>query len=105
MPSTGKTHAVFSMLADKDIIASILAISDIITDWHVAPLKGKRAAAEDLLTESFVSAGVEEVTFYPAITAAYDAAARIAKTGDRILIFGSFHTVADVWSHCYFHKD
>lgn len=95
----GKTYAVFSMLADKDIISSISTIRDWIDEWYVAPLNGKRAAPITMLEDSFTAAGVNQVSFFNSITAAYDQAASDAKSGDRILIFGSFHTVTEVWLH------
>lgn len=99
MPCTGQTYAVFSMLADKDIINSILSIRDWMDEWFVAPLKGKRAAPMTMLEDSFTAAGVNQVCFFDSIQAAYDQAVRVAKPGDRLLIFGSFHTVSDVWLH------
>lgn len=96
---TGKTYAVFSMLADKDIISSILTIRDWIDEWYAAPLNGKRAAPMTMLEDSFTAAGVNQVNFFNSITEAYDQAAHEAKSGDRILIFGSFHTVTEVWLH------
>lgn len=99
MPCEGATYAVFSMLADKDIIGSLLAIKEVVDDWYVAPLANKRAATEELLEQSFSSAEISNVMFFPSITAAYKQAEKTAKTGDRIIVFGSFHTVADVWSH------
>ncbi len=97
LPCHGETHAVFSMLADKDIIASILAIKGVINQWYVAPLSTKRAATDELLEKSFTSAEISNVTFFPTITDAYKQALKDAKKGDRIIVFGSFHTVADVW--------
>lgn len=97
--STGKTRAVFSMLGDKDILTSILGIQEWINDWYVAPLKTKRAASEEALTAAFANAGLQNVTFYSSIQQAYDHAVQSAEPGDTIIIFGSFHTVADVWKH------
>lgn len=94
--SVGKTHAVFSMLADKDIVSSILAIRNTIEVWHVAPLQTKRAATEAVLKESFCNAKINNVFFYSSIGAAYDNVLKMAKTGDRVIVFGSFHTVAEV---------
>jgi dihydrofolate synthase/folylpolyglutamate synthase len=87
------------MLADKDIISSIATIREWIDEWYTAPLKGKRAAPMTMLEDSFTAAGVNQVSFFDSIEAAYDQAIQEAKPGDRLLIFGSFHTVSEVWLH------
>ena len=98
--SDGKTHAVFSMLADKDIIESIHQIKAAIHHWYVAPLLDvKRAASFLMLKEAFLSAHVQAVTFFSSIEEAYLSAHQKAKEGDNIVIFGSFHTVSSVMTY------
>jgi dihydrofolate synthase / folylpolyglutamate synthase len=92
---SGKTLAVFSMLADKDIVSSIHAIKNNIDTWYAAPLQTKRAANQAMLQTAFQEASVEKVNFYADIKNAYQAAKKNAVTGDRIIVFGSFHTVAE----------
>jgi dihydrofolate synthase/folylpolyglutamate synthase len=95
----GKTHAVFSMLADKDLIGSLQAIRHLIDVWYTAPLTVKRAASKAALTEAFQHIEINNVVFFSSIQEAYDAAKRNAHKNDRIIVFGSFHTVADVCKH------
>jgi dihydrofolate synthase / folylpolyglutamate synthase len=90
--------AVFSMLTDKDIPNSLLAISAMIDCWYVAPLNTKRAASMEKLQSAFQEAGIEKAVFLPSIEAAYKLAFENAKLGDRLIIFGSFHTVSEVWA-------
>lgn len=92
----GNTYAVFSMLADKDIAASLHAIKPYIHEWYVAPLEAKRAASEEVLKKVFKETHIAKVNFFETIQLAYQAAKSIATPKDRIVIFGSFHTVADV---------
>lgn len=96
MPCTGKTYAVFSMLHDKDIAGTIEVIRDKIDEWFIGPLTGKRATSIEMLTKIFVDIGIQSVNFNESIVAAYQAACQHAKPGDRIIIFGSFFTVAAV---------
>ena len=91
----GKTRAVFSQLADKDIVATILTIKQWIDDWFIAPLPVARGATQNKLAECFQQASVKNVTHYPAIKDAYQAAINASKRGDRIIVFGSFHTVSE----------
>lgn len=95
-PPTGKTYAVFSMLGDKDISTSIAVAKPYINEWHIAPLNVKRAASLEKLKAACDHLGIGDAKQHNSIKAAYLAVKQIAKAGDRILVFGSFHTVADV---------
>lgn len=99
LPCSGKTCAVFSMLADKDIVESIIAIHDAIDVWYVAPLFVKRAALKEKLVQAFQLANIKNVSFFASLEAAYDAAKAKTTNHDRIVICGSFHTVSNVWQH------
>jgi len=95
LPPTGTIHAVFGMLADKDIDGVVDCLADRIGRWHVAPLSGPRAADADRLLAPLVSKGVAHSP-YPNIVEAWDAACRQAGPADTIVAFGSFHTVAEI---------
>ncbi len=91
------TYAVFGMMKDKDIDAVIALIKDRIDHWFVAGLAVERGATAALLAEKLAAAGLDgRFTLYTSITEAYAAARERAGQNDRILAFGSFHTVADV---------
>jgi len=94
-PHDGKTHAVFSMLADKNIEGCIQIINDYIDAWYIAPLFTKRAATQESLLTAF-SAKQNKPKVFPSVKAAYSFSKEIAQPGDRIIVFGSFHTVAEV---------
>ena len=91
-----QTTAVVGMLADKDIDGVIAALRARIDRWHVAPLPGPRGARADQLRDRLVAAGVdaEAIRTYPDVERAYEAAAAGADEADRIVVFGSFLTVA-----------
>jgi dihydrofolate synthase / folylpolyglutamate synthase len=96
MPCAGKTVAVFSMLGDKDIAGTIAAIHEEIDAWFIAPLTCKRAAAIDKIKSSLLKLHIYDVQMCASITEAYQEARLYAAPGDRIIIFGSFYTVAAV---------
>lgn len=97
MPCAGKTHAVFSMLADKDILQSLIGIKSEIDTWHVSALAVPRAASAQQLVDNLEKAGVKgRVKRFDSIEDAYQAAIESAEKGDRIIVFGSFHTVAAI---------
>lgn len=95
-PVSGKTYAVFSMLADKDILGVIQRIKPCIDEWWVAPLTGERAATQAELQQYFSRAAIKKVDWCESIPAAYKIARQQAVSGDRIVVFGSFYTVAAV---------
>lgn len=99
LPCPGKTLAVFSMLADKDITSCIHEIKEFITAWYIAPLAVKRAASFEKLCEAFTQSDAKPIHSFPNLTHAYDQARKHATIEDRIIVFGSFHTVSQVWQH------
>jgi dihydrofolate synthase/folylpolyglutamate synthase len=87
-----ETFAVCGMLADKDIGAVLRELAPRITRWHLASLPGPRGArAADLARHLDAHA---ELFDTPA--AAFAAAKAAATDDDKIVVFGSFLTVADV---------
>lgn len=91
------THAVFGMLADKDIAGVVQLLKGRIDHWHLATLAGVRGVTAQRLAEVLGEAGVKEGVFlHESPAAAYAAARAAAGENDRIVVFGSFLTVTDV---------
>ncbi|MBI3715435.1 MAG: bifunctional tetrahydrofolate synthase/dihydrofolate synthase [Betaproteobacteria bacterium] len=91
------TYAVFGMMKDKDIDAVIAIIQDRIDHWFVAGLPVERGASAALIAEKLAARGLQgRFSLHSSIAQAYAAARERAGQNDRILTFGSFHTVADV---------
>lgn len=92
-----RTLAVFSMLADKDIAAVVDLLKDKIDHWHIAALDVPRAASASALQNYLNTSSVAgTVSVHPTITQAWLSAQTQATEHDRILVFGSFYTVAAV---------
>ena len=105
------TFAVFGMLADKDIDAVIGHMKGVVDHWICCSLPGPRGSAAEDLAARLRAAGVEDRRDAKAgvdssvgcvATAAQGLAlARSrARENDRILVFGSFLTVADALGAC-----
>ncbi len=91
------THAVFGMLADKDIRGVCAALRGRICTWQVAALPGPRGTSAEMLEKAVIESGAGgAVMRHETPRAAYAAARRLANENDRIVAFGSFLTVADV---------
>ena len=100
MPAGGRTLAVFGMLNDKDIDTVIEILKDRIDFWCIAGLElsaGARGATAGLLAEKLDAHGLAgKYSRHIGIAEAYAAARESAGENDRILVFGSFHTVAEI---------
>jgi dihydrofolate synthase/folylpolyglutamate synthase len=97
LPPTGKTIAVFAMLKDKDIAGVVGAVKDRVTHWLIADAQGARGAGIDQLAAALAHAGVTApVAQFPAVALAWHAACEMAADNDKIIVFGSFLTVAAV---------
>ena len=83
------------MLADKDIPAVINWLRPVISQWYVATLDTPRAAPITRLLEVLDK---ENTHIFDRVEGAYNAALSDAEPQDRIVVFGSFYTVAVVLS-------
>lgn len=92
-PCAGRTLAVCGILADKDVEGIVAALSGIVDEWVIAALSGDRAAPADALVERIRLAGAARVAPGGDVAAACSFAATVARSGDRIVVFGSFLTV------------
>jgi len=91
----GRTLAVFAMLKDKDIAGVIGAVRQHVDHWLIAGIEGARGAPAALLRRELQAAGVTApVTECASIAAACAQACDMATENDRIIVFGSFYTVA-----------
>ncbi|HEX4916854.1 MAG TPA: bifunctional tetrahydrofolate synthase/dihydrofolate synthase [Limnobacter sp.] len=114
------THCIFGMLADKDATAVVDALKDRVDHWHLVPLTGDRGRSAEQLADAVRQAGVEDAPFdwaanaqaladggiakqppeksvqmYASVEQAYAVVTKAVQPNDRILVFGSFLTVAE----------
>ncbi|MGE5617276.1 MAG: bifunctional folylpolyglutamate synthase/dihydrofolate synthase, partial [Bacillota bacterium] len=89
------TFAVFAMLGDKDIGSVIDIVKGSIDRWFVAAAQSERAASAAKLGELLAARGVSAVRSFASVESALEEARREAGPNDRIIVFGSFYTVAE----------
>ncbi len=96
-PCDGKTYAVLAMLKDKDVTAVVDVLSSSIDTWYLAGLSGSRGMTADEMADK-ISHLIEPAKRVNSteVVDAYHLAMQHAENGDRVLIFGSFHTVEAV---------
>lgn len=93
----GRTLAVFTALADKDIDGLIQPLSELVDAWYVAPVESIRTRTVHELSAA-IERNPSSASVYRAasIGEAYRYARAAAQAGDWIVVFGSFYAVTEV---------
>jgi dihydrofolate synthase/folylpolyglutamate synthase len=85
------------MLADKDMAGVVGMMQEEIDVWYVAGIQQGRGAGHEKLSKEVLKVLPQAALFsFATVAEAYMEACRSADENDRIIIFGSFYTVADV---------
>jgi dihydrofolate synthase/folylpolyglutamate synthase len=92
LPVSGRTLAVCGMLGDKDVPAVVATLRESFDRWFAASPDGPRAIDAVELQRRAGTAGVA-MQAAGTVPEAMQRAAAAAQPGDRIVVFGSFHTV------------
>lgn len=92
--SKGRTFAVLAMLSDKDQLGTAMPLLPLIDSWYVAGLEVPRGGTAKILSNNLQSLGATNVFEHTNVEIAYRMALADAKDDDRIIVFGSFYTVA-----------
>jgi dihydrofolate synthase/folylpolyglutamate synthase len=92
----GRTLAVFAALGDKDAAGVASALDGLVDAWHLAGLEeaGPRGLGVEAFAARLAGSPAADGTRHRTVRAALAAALREAAPGDRVLVFGSFHTAA-----------
>jgi dihydrofolate synthase/folylpolyglutamate synthase len=92
----GKTLAVMAVMTDKNYMEMLQVLQPMIAHWYVGDLANiARAASANQLAIALRTQD-QPVSQTETIEAAMDLALAKAKSHDRIVVFGSFYTVAAV---------
>jgi dihydrofolate synthase/folylpolyglutamate synthase len=95
-PASGRTAAVFAALADKDVAGVAQALAPQVDRWFLAGLAeaGPRGGGVDAFAQRLADTPAADGDRHPTVDDALAAALAQSDRGDRILVFGSFHTAA-----------
>ena len=100
------TYAVFGAMADKDIAGVIKPLLNSVDFWYCSDLPTPRAASAKHISDKLEELGVAVkngedggVECFSDPASAYQKALSKAGEGDRIVVFGSFYTVAGVMAY------
>jgi dihydrofolate synthase/folylpolyglutamate synthase len=92
------TYAIFGAMSDKDIDGVLKPMIDLVDYWYCTDLPTPRAAAAKDLAKRIQAMGKEALVFSEP-GKAFQSALDKAGEGDRIMVFGSFYTVAGVMAY------
>ena len=84
------------MLADKDILNTVLELLPVVDHWYPAELQAERAAQAGDLRQRLLDAGARCDAPQPSPSTICRKLVKTVDKNDLILVFGSFYTVADV---------
>jgi dihydrofolate synthase/folylpolyglutamate synthase len=94
-PVAGRSLAVYAALADKDAEGVVQALQAQVDGWFLAGLDGARGQSAAQLQQRLQQTPAASASLSKDVATALNAALAQAAEGDRVLLFGSFHTVAD----------
>jgi len=95
-PAT-KTIAVFAVLADKDVCGIIECTAGLFDEWHISQLDSERALEMEKLKAQLDNCCHDCVIHtHDSIAQAYRSATNSVDDTMRVVVFGSFLTVAEV---------
>ena len=92
-PVPGKTFAVCGILADKDAAGIVSMLDPCVDSWWCASIDGLRGRSGEALADVVREEARGPVVAAESVASACAAAASAAGRQDRIVVFGSFHTV------------
>ncbi|WP_425563089.1 bifunctional tetrahydrofolate synthase/dihydrofolate synthase [Luteimonas vadosa] len=97
LPVAGRTHVVYAALADKDAVGVVSALAGQVDGWHLAGLEhaGARGTSVDGLADKLAGTAAASGARHATVAEAMSAALPQLRVGDRLLVFGSFHTAAE----------
>ncbi len=96
-PAGGRTYGVMGMFRDKAVEEVAQALAGRFDRWYLGGLEGPRGQSAAALAARVRSALPQvELLEHASVPQAHAAAFAAAQPGDRVVVFGSFQTVAQI---------
>lgn len=92
----GRTFAVSAVMADKDLQGILGHLAPCFEGWYLGDLSIDRALDASDYQSLLAAQSSAPVSCFSDLAAAFDAAIEAAKPEDRVVVFGSFYTVAEL---------
>ncbi len=92
----GQVHALLGMMKDKALADSLLPMRELVDHWYMVKAPIERAAETAQLAAVIDTFPAISATSFEQIAIAFSEMQLRAKSGDILLVFGSFYTVAAI---------
>ena len=89
VPVPGRTHALLGMLEDKDVAGVMDSLRQVVDRWHYATLANERGLGAEQLCQ------YQPGSVHASVREGLEVLRCMARRGDRVVVFGSFHTVGE----------
>jgi len=96
LPCEGRTLAVLGMLKDKDVLGALQPLLPQVSAWYLGGLDVPRGTTAKHLMKYLKDLGQQQCYTHETILQAYNQAVANCTKKDRILVLGSFYTVAKI---------
>jgi len=94
-PIAGQTECIFAVMADKAIAEIVTILKPCFAHWHLTPLADNDRAAPPSSVQTLLQAqNIATVSLAASFTETLNTAVARLSAGDRLVVFGSFFTVA-----------
>ncbi len=85
---------MYAALQDKDAAGVVQALEDVVGEWTLAGLEGPRGQSAAQLQARLAGTAAATALLADSVEQALAQVLAQAERGDRVLVFGSFHTAA-----------
>jgi dihydrofolate synthase/folylpolyglutamate synthase len=93
LPAARHTWVLFAAMRDKDLAGVVQPLVAVAAGWVVAQASSDRGATAAELEALLASLGAVSVATVGGIAAACEHLRGVTSPGDRVVVYGSFHTV------------
>ena len=95
-----KTYAVIGLLNDKDAYSLIKPLAPIIEKWFIGTIDSERGMNSSEIKAKVLSiVDDEKIDCFDNMNSAFEAAHNALYLKDRLIIYGSFYTVAEFMNY------
>ncbi len=94
----GRVICIMGMLEDKDSTASLKPFESIVDEWFFPDLRVSRAASPHKVVKNLPKKIRDRSIIVDSVAIAWKTALEQANDGDLIVVFGSFHTVSQIFA-------
>ena len=98
-PCEGTTRAVFSVLEEKQAEHWLPHIDAVVDHWFISEIKDSERGIKQSELLTLMAEKVQVVSAFDSLSVAYDMAVACSQPQDRVVVFGSFYVLSEIYQH------